>query len=57
MDTRGLYKQNYEAQMNRHAPELAEERAPRPAAGVDVDTAAMDAANAGPDEIATAAAR
>jgi hypothetical protein len=56
MDTRGLYKQNYEAQMNGRGPDVAEEGAPRPTAGVDVDIAAMDTPDAGPDEISTIAA-
>jgi len=55
MDTRGLDKQNYEAQMNGRSPDVAEERTPRPTAGVDVDIAAVDAPNVGPDEITTIA--
>jgi hypothetical protein len=56
MDTRGLYKQNYEAQMNGRSPDVAEAGAPRPTAGVDVDVASADTPNAGPDDITTIAA-
>jgi|HubBroStandDraft_1064217.scaffolds.fasta_scaffold24591_5 hypothetical protein len=56
MDTRGLYKQNYEAQMNGRSPDVAEQRAPEPTAEVDVDTASADPPDAGPDEITTIAA-
>jgi hypothetical protein len=56
MDTRGLYKQNYEAQMNGWRPDLAEDEAPRPTPGVDVDIAAVDTPNAGPGDITTIAA-
>jgi hypothetical protein len=41
--------------MNGRSPDVAEERAPRPTAGVDVDIAALDALNGGPDEITTVA--
>jgi hypothetical protein len=55
MDTRGLDKQNYEAQMNGRSPDVADERAPLPTAGADVDIAAANTPNAGPDETATVA--
>jgi hypothetical protein len=54
MDTRGLYKQNYEAQMNGRSLPVAEETAPRPTAAVDADIA--DTPDAGPDEVSTIAA-
>lgn len=50
MDTRGLCMQNYEAQMSGPSPDVAEERAPRPAAGVDVDVASAETPNTGPDD-------
>jgi hypothetical protein len=53
MDTRALYKQDYEAQMNGRSPDVAEESAPRPAAGADIEIAAADAPNVGPDENTT----
>jgi hypothetical protein len=55
MDTRGLDKQNYEAQMNGRSLAVAEETAPRPTAGVDIDIAAVDSPDAGPDETSTVA--
>ena len=56
MDTRGLYKQDYEAQMNGRGPDIADERTPQSTVGVDADTAPVDAPNVGPDEITTNAA-
>ena len=52
MDTRALYKQDYEAQMGARSPDVAEEGAPR-SAEVDRDITAVDAPNAGPDEVTT----